>query len=39
MDFINFLIYISAMMVILPIIFLSLFAEKIWDIIKRIKNV
>ena len=39
MDFIKFLIYISAGMLLLPVLLLSLFAEKIWTLIKRLKNV
>ena len=39
MDFVIFLIYISAGMLLLPVLLLSLFAEKIWTVIKMIKNV
>ena len=39
MDFIIFLIYISAGMLLIPVLLLSLFAEKIWTLIKRLKNV
>tara|TARA_B100000287_G_scaffold140185_1_gene132074 strand:- start:1337 stop:1456 length:120 start_codon:yes stop_codon:yes gene_type:complete len=39
MDFIIFLIYVSAGMLLLPVLLLMLFAEKIWTLIKQIKNV
>ena len=39
MDFIMFLIYVSAGLFLIPVLLLSLFAEKIWTVIKQIKNV
>ena len=39
MELINLLIYISAGLLIMPVLLLSLFAEKIWTVIKMIKNV
>jgi hypothetical protein len=39
MEFINFLIYVSAGLLIMPVLLLSLLGEKIWNVIKQFKNV